>query len=305
VTNFTAPSPITNLTAGFVYGTAVQLNFTAPSSTNAIDYYEVWQNGVNTGKRITASGEYVVGLTLNTNYTFQLIPVDIFYNKSTSNTVAVSTLATYYVPTTGLVAYYKLDEITAGNAVDTIAGNNLVNTSVAINQSGKIGQSYQANAINQQLNSTSFPSITTNISFNLWVYRTGTGAGTYPQLIGTGSYATNSGMAVFITPSGDLGWIINQDYDHWSSVSNIPLNTWSMVTVTYNGSNVKTYINSILKRTDAKTGTIGSTSLIRMFSRQENDGTFVGKIDEVAIYNIALTQTEIDLLYNSGNAITL
>ncbi len=78
-----------------------------------------------------------------------------------------------------------------------------------------------------------------------------------------------------------------------------------MVTVTYNGSNVKTYINSILKRTDAKTGTIGSTSLIRMFSRQENDGTFVGKIDEVAIYNIALTQTEIDLLYNSGNAITL
>ena len=30
-----------------------------------------------------------------------------------------------------------------------------------------------------------------------------------------------------------------------------------------------------------------------------------GTIDETAIYNTALTQTEIDLLYNSGNGITL
>lgn len=95
VTNFTAPSSITNLSVGTTYGTAIQLNFTAPTgSTNAIDYYECYANGVYKNT-ITASGQYITGLTLNTAYTFQLIPVDIFYNKSTSNVVSVTTTITY------------------------------------------------------------------------------------------------------------------------------------------------------------------------------------------------------------------
>jgi len=98
VTNFTAPSPITNLTAGFVYGTAIQLNFTAPSSTNAIDYYEVWQNGVYKNT-ITASGQYITGLSVNTTYNIELKPVDIFYNKSTSNVVSVTTANISYTDT--------------------------------------------------------------------------------------------------------------------------------------------------------------------------------------------------------------
>lgn len=305
VTNYTSPSPVTTLAAGTIYNTAIQLNFTAPSSTNAIDYYECYANGVlkNT---ITASGQYITGLTASTSYSITLIAVDIFYNKSVvSNSVTQSTNTTSAIPTTGLVSYYKLDETSGIVANDSFGSNNLTNTGVTINQIGKIGNSYLSIAGSQYLNSSSFPTISTTISFNLWVYRTGTGTGTYPQLIGTGSYAANAGMSILITPSGDLGWIIKQDYLNFSASTNIPLNTWRMVTVTFDGSNVKTYIDAVLLRNNAKIATLGSTSLFRMYATQGNDGSFIGKIDETAIYNTALTQTEIDLLYNSGNGITL
>jgi hypothetical protein len=91
VTNFTAPNPITNLSVGNVYGTAIQLNFTAPTgSTNAIEFYEVYVNGVYKNN-ISGSGGYATGLNLNTTYTIEVKPVDIFYNKSTSNVVSVTT----------------------------------------------------------------------------------------------------------------------------------------------------------------------------------------------------------------------
>lgn len=91
VTNFDAPSQVTTLAAGTIASTTVQLNFTAPSSTNSIDYYECYANGIlkNT---ITASGQNITGLTTTTNYDITIIAVDIFYNKSVvSNSINVTT----------------------------------------------------------------------------------------------------------------------------------------------------------------------------------------------------------------------
>jgi len=92
VTNFTAPNPVTTLSAGTVYNTAIQLNFTPPSSTNAIDYYECYVNGVLQSQKVTASGQYITGLTPSTSYNITLKAVDVFYNKSTvSNSVSATT----------------------------------------------------------------------------------------------------------------------------------------------------------------------------------------------------------------------
>ena len=91
VTNFTSPNPVTTLAAGIIATTTVQLNFTAPSSTNTIDYYECYANGVFKNN-ITASGQNITGLTTATNYDITIIAVDIFYNKSTiSNSINVTT----------------------------------------------------------------------------------------------------------------------------------------------------------------------------------------------------------------------
>jgi hypothetical protein len=95
VTNFTAPNPVITLSVGTIYNTAIQLNFTPPISTNTIEYYELYSNGVFL-KNITASGQYITGLTANTAYNITLIAVDMFYNKSVvSNILNVSTTNTY------------------------------------------------------------------------------------------------------------------------------------------------------------------------------------------------------------------
>lgn len=93
ILNQTAPSAITNLTIGTITATTLQLNFTAPSSLNTIDFYEVWLNGKRTDKTVTASGQNITGLTTATLYNVQLKAVDIYYNKSEwSNTASATTL---------------------------------------------------------------------------------------------------------------------------------------------------------------------------------------------------------------------
>ena len=92
VLNLTPPAPITDLTIGTITSTTLQLNFTVPSSTNAIDFYEVWLNGKRTGKTVNASGENITGLTTGTSYEIEVIPRDIYYNGSSSNKVTQSTI---------------------------------------------------------------------------------------------------------------------------------------------------------------------------------------------------------------------
>ena len=55
VTNFTPPNPVINLSAGTIYNTAVQLNFTPPTSVNGVDFYEVYLNGEKSHLITTAS----------------------------------------------------------------------------------------------------------------------------------------------------------------------------------------------------------------------------------------------------------
>jgi hypothetical protein len=101
VTNFTAPSAITDLSAVTVYNTAVKLTFSTPSSTNALDFYDLYINGTFS-KRIV-SGDYVTGLTNGTPYTFNVYARDIYYNSSVSNTVTQTTSS--YLSDTDASAY--------------------------------------------------------------------------------------------------------------------------------------------------------------------------------------------------------
>jgi len=90
VLDFTAPNPITDLSVGTIGATTIQVNFTAPTgSTNTIDFYEAYANGIY--KNQIVSGGNITGLTTGTSYEIEVKPVDIYYNKSTSNKITQST----------------------------------------------------------------------------------------------------------------------------------------------------------------------------------------------------------------------
>ncbi|MDD5031574.1 MAG: LamG domain-containing protein [Patescibacteria group bacterium] len=76
-------------------------------------------------------------------------------------------------------------------------------------------------------------------------------------------------------------------------------NNWYFVAYTYKNGERRIYINGILEKSDAPAGTIlTSTSYPTILGRTQNASDyFKGKIDEVRIYNRALTQEEVAEMY--------
>lgn len=91
VQNFTAPNAIGDFSIGTKYATSLEVNFTVPSSTNTINYYQVY-NGFNLLAIIDNPGEYVLNLEAGTFYSeLKVYAVDQYYNKSVSNIVSTTT----------------------------------------------------------------------------------------------------------------------------------------------------------------------------------------------------------------------
>lgn len=315
VTNFTAPNQITDLAAGAIYNTVVQLNFTPPTgSTNAIDYYELYKDGVLQTQKITASGQYLAGLTDFTSYNITLVAVDVFYNKSVvSNSLSVSTNTTAAPPNTipGLVSYYKLDS----NSNDSFGSNNGTNTSVSY-VGGKVNNAASFNGTSSKISTpnNSFDYFgTQNFSYSMWIKPLVMPAsGKFSNLITVEENGTplTRDKAVRLYSDGKLSFY---GYDGaekiaYTSVGLITVSNWYYVTAVYNGVNLKLYVDGVLKITLACSSTFNFTVPKITFSQFASAGTDVyynGLIDEVAIYNVALTQSQIDSLYNLGNGITL
>lgn len=107
ITNYTPPNAVTNLSASSITSSGCNLDFTAPSSTNTLDFYEVWVENIdldewhsdrvkgryNINQEITASGDTITGLSSGTNYKIWIVACDEFWNRSEiSNVIEITTL---------------------------------------------------------------------------------------------------------------------------------------------------------------------------------------------------------------------
>ena len=86
-----------------------------------------------------------------------------------------------------------------------------------------------------------------------------------------------------------------------TSNSSIPLSEWSLVTETYDGTNIRIYLNGELDKEQAMVintqpgiGTIGT----HVWPQREE--RFVGTIDEVSIYNRELDAEEVMQNFEAG-----
>ncbi len=83
----------------------------------------------------------------------------------------------------------------------------------------------------------------------------------------------------------------------------VSTNTWTHLAGVYNGTNVILYKNGVELGRTAKTG-LTDTALTAVMIGAENSGgitnPYTGLIDNVRIYNRALSASEILAIYNSG-----
>lgn len=127
----------------------------------------------------------------------------------------------------------------------------------------------------------SYGNSSANAAFGFGKYTTTTSSGGIKPIITTKTDFLLYGYA------NDLAW----------SEPVIPVN-WNHFAVTYNGSIAAIYMNGVLQASGTKAWNTANT-VFRLGLDTSGGASFVGAIDELKIYNSALTASEIMTLYNS------
>ncbi|MEY4605029.1 MAG: hypothetical protein RIT43_2321 [Bacteroidota bacterium] len=240
-----------------------------------------------------------------------------------------------YVPANGLVAWWPFN----GNANDESGnGNNgTVNgATLTMDRFGMANSAYYFNVANWTWGANGdYIYVPYNSMFNFseftissWVYRTSDGATISPQALSIirrfeYGYSDPNGEAWTLdlahgtSANGSLvyGGVIEQSTldpapsSICSSTEAIPVNQWHQVIMTYSQSTIKIYIDGQLNSTTTDPSivinTTGNSGISIGLSDQANGhwGPFDGNIDDIVIWNRALTDQEISALYQgcSGN----
>ncbi len=216
------------------------------------------------------------------------------------------------IPTTGLVAWYPFN----GNANDESGnGNNGTNNGATLttDRFGVSGKAYSFNGVSSFIEVNNDSSLCLPIySISAWVkpngyYLSGTDDANY--ILGKGNdfndghyslhYKTISQKARASIGVGSSGLYVN-------STSDILSSDWVHIASTWDGNNLKIYINGSLENLVSVASNVqGINSENLYFGTMAANTTWPywlnGKLDDIAIYNRALTPSEITQLYNAGN----
>ncbi len=222
-------------------------------------------------------------------------------------TASVMAQVPNYVPTNGLVGYWPFN----GNANDESGnGNNgTVNgATLTTDRFGVANKAYSFNGGNQKIQTNYAGILGQNArSISLW-YLSNTNEG---GLMYYGLTSPGSRMNIYLYPTNSGGHSPTIDNSNSQVAHNpiTPIGTWNNLIITYqpsfgtSTSSFKFYINGVLS-----TSEYFNYNANQNFNTQLGDlvwfGSLVGqdlygKLDDIGIWNRALTQQEITALYNS------
>ncbi|MCF7865652.1 MAG: LamG domain-containing protein [Candidatus Pacebacteria bacterium] len=223
----------------------------------------------------------------------------------------------------GLVGYWSMNDATSTKATD-FSGNG--NTGTLTNMAapatatsgwgnGKLGGGLNFDGINDYVDAGNITALhgKTGVTYSAWIYRTG--GVRYDAIISkfdnangidmllAGDLASVDDIVVRVSTNGGTGY-------GYTSNNIITANVWHYVVMVYDGTQtgdanrLKLYVDNVQQSLNfsagvaAVTPTVSSNVYIGYYPNTGN--IFSGKIDEVRIYNRALSATEVTSLYNTG-----
>jgi hypothetical protein len=224
------------------------------------------------------------------------------------------------IKTNGLVSYYKFDENSGATTEDGVDSNDLsiVNSNWI---TGKINSALEYNGTNYYVYTTNledfdFVQNTGVFSFSFWLKLPSVSSDRVEHLLTTTAITTiNKGFALFYDNRVSLGskkmLVLNllkgtsgtfgANYILYNAITDT---NYHHIVVTGDGTTIKVYIDGVLKVPNTNTWSGLSTgNSNREFRIGSGANQFNGIMDELGIYNIAIPQTQITELYNSGNGI--
>ena len=149
--------------------------------------------------------------------------------------------------------------------------------------------------------------ISNEITIDAWIRpTTSQQTGGIVTKFGTGP-ATGYGLFFRGDQNGVVDGFIGKDNSFVRVRSNesIPLNQYTHIAMTYDGTRMKVFIDGGPAGSTATTGVIDQNNVRLTIGARDNDGTmqefFQGQIDELAIYNRALLNGEIAAIFAAGS----
>jgi len=148
-------------------------------------------------------------------------------------------------------------------------------------------------------NSSTF-NLTTGMTLSAWIKPTVAATNKFILAKRWSSNSYQIATAGSINPQCSV-WIGSTRYDAVGSTV-ISAGNWYNIIGTFDGSNVKVYLNGVLEDTTAASGSLKQTSDIVSIAKGLNNNSynFNGSIDEVSLWNSALSSDAITEIYNSG-----
>jgi hypothetical protein len=203
----------------------------------------------------------------------------------------------------GLISYWKLDETGAGaDAVDEMSAHTLTNTSATTNQSGKIGTSFSFDGSTSYLGSIDATYEFTNaFSISLW-FNTST-TDTEMHLL-SNYYFAPSGYTIGINADNTFkarayNVAATPTSASVNSTATVTSGAWVHAIVTFGSGYLRIYLNGSADGVSSlwsNNMAYEAQNRLRVGLRYD-ELFFNGLIDEVLIYNRALTESEITELF--------
>jgi len=198
---------------------------------------------------------------------------------------------------TGLVAAYYFDD-GSGTTVADGSGNAMNGTVTGATWvAGHSGSALSFNGTNNWVTiaDANFLDFTTGMTIEAWVNPkslTGWQAVVMKERAGGLAYALYSSDDTNKPPAGYVN--VGGSDRSAGGAATIPLNAWTHLATTYDGTSLRIYVNGTLVTTTAVAGSIvTSTGVLRVGGNSVWGEYFNGLIDDVRLYNRALTAAEI------------
>lgn len=214
------------------------------------------------------------------------------------------------IPLNGLVGYWKFDEGSGNIAHDSSKNGNDGTIYGAAWTEGRVGKALQFNGVNCYVGIPSNPSITgfTQFTIEAWI-KLESFRSEEMHIVSKNDGWTlpnpNAEYALYIEDEHNLKFAVSNGtiwfFEATATNAINDLGTWYNVAGTWDGINYAIYVNGVqVVAGKGPVGTIATGSAELQIGREGYWPWtyFNGTIDEVQIYNRALTPTEISTLYN-------
>ena len=214
-----------------------------------------------------------------------------------------------YVSTNGLVGYWPFNG-NANDASGNVNNGTVTGATLTTDRFGNSNSSYEFNGTSNKINFGSSQSLInlSNFTYSVWINRS---PNCPNDAIVISNYGGNwAGNLLFgkLTGSGNAQIRLHKLNQTIGSETSITDSEWINLVAVKEMNSIKIYKNGVLIQTTDLTNfvSINNTSFPFVIgsSGWSNSNYFKGKIDDLGVWNRALTQAEITALYNSTLSIS-